>query len=258
MESFRQYITEVKAGPMIDKYLKLIQKSFNSKTMIQSTVAGKLEVEYDEITLVWDKQGYLVGFKEDNEYYEVSKSLRSIKDLKKSTAKKFFGRKTKSKALPRPKQLYNYIAQDRDELSHILETLLTSRGIQADLNDIDVSRVIDTGYVFYDVKFNGDISKWDVSNVTNMSYMFRGSSFNGDISKWNVSNVTDMYGMFMQSEFNGDISKWKVSNVYDMENMFVGSKFGGDISKWNVSNVTEKTDMFLDSPLEGKEPKWYK
>ena len=132
---------------------------------------------------------------------------------------------------------YNYYPKDFRELKQLIEKLLKERGNNADLNDIDISK------------------------ITNLSYLFNGVNtvyFNGDISKWNVSNVENMYNMFASSYFNGDISEWDVSNVKDMGYMFIwAKKFNKDISNWNVSKDTNMKNMFLHSPLEKNPPKWY-
>ena len=132
---------------------------------------------------------------------------------------------------------YNYHPKTRVELKELVNKLIKERGNDADLNDIDTSKITDMSQLFECSKFNGDISKWDVSNVKNMSWMFYDSDFtgeNGDISNWNVSNIEKMYCMFMKSNFNGDISNWDVNNVKNM------------------------TWMFENSPLEKNPPKWYK
>ena len=122
----------------------------------------------------------------------------------------------------------------KEELKALIEERIKRDGVNADLNDIDVSR------------------------ITDMSDLFFGSEFNGDISKWDVSGVKNMRGMFSHSPFNGDISKWDVGNVKDMSSMFFCSKFNGDISGWNVGKVKNMRYMFADSPLESRPPKWYK
>ena len=161
----------------------------------------------------------------------------------------------------------------KNELREIIEKELERQGIDADLNDIDTSKITDMSYLFeglkirnikidkWDVsnvkymqwlfsgktKFNCDLSKWDVSNVTDMCGMFyRAFLFTSDLSNWDVSNVTDMFCMFAFAEkFTSDLSKWDVSNVKNMIRMFCGSSnFMSDLSKWNVSNVNKVYDMF--------------
>ena len=82
---------------------------------------------------------------------------------------------------------YNLRPNSALELKKLIGQRIKEQGPNCDLNDIDVSRVKDMSYLFYDSKFNGDISQWNVSGVENMSEMFCRSKFNGDISKWNVS-----------------------------------------------------------------------
>ena len=88
------------------------------------------------------------------------------------------------------------VARYRSHLEELIEEAKRTQGPNCDLNHIDVSRITDMSFLFYESDFNGDISKWDVSNVEYMNYMFYISKFNGDISSWNVSNVTDMESMF--------------------------------------------------------------
>ena len=120
------------------------------------------------------------------------------------------------------KSKYNYFPETKEELKEIIKNRIKEKGNKVDLNDIDVSNIIDMSSLFEEIDFNGNISKWDVSNVTNMERMFYGcKSFNQDISNWNVSNVTNMSRMFFKcTNFNQDISKWDVSNVTDMSSMF--------------------------------------
>lgn len=157
------------------------------------------------------------------------------------------------------KNPFNYHPKYTMELKKLINQLISERGNEADLNDIDTSEITNMVELFCNSDFNGDISRWDVSNVENMSDMFLGSEFNGDISKWDVSNVQNMSNMFYQSDFNGDLSKWDVSNVYDMYGMFNGSKFtgqNGDISKWDVINVKDMRYMFCESSFSGDVSKW--
>ena len=135
---------------------------------------------------------------------------------------------------------YNYHPKDWAELKDIIIKLIKERGYDADLNDIDVSKITNMNALFnYNkdtIKFNGDISEWDVSSVENMHGMFFASKFNGDISKWNVSNVKNMKMMFCQSDFN---------RKEDLEN-------------WNVNNVESMKNIFFHCPLEKNPPSWYK
>ena len=106
---------------------------------------------------------------------------------------------------------HNYHPKTRDELKELVDKLIKERGDDADLNDIDTSKITDMSYLFYEFEFNGDISNWDVSNVEDMSYMFMGSKFtgeNGDISKWDVSKVEDMYYMFTGTPLEKNPPKW--------------------------------------------------
>ena len=133
---------------------------------------------------------------------------------------------------------YKYHPQNRGELLDLVKKLIQERGNNANLNDIDVSKIDDMNTLFY-MRINDE--------------------FNGDISEWDVSNVTDMHAMFKESKFNGNISNWDVSNVTNMNRMFEKSKFKGNISEWNVNVDPEWMDnMFKRCPLEKNPPKWYK
>ena len=98
-----------------------------------------------------------------------------------------------------------YHPETREELRDLIEELIEERGNEADLNDIDVSRITDMDWMFSDSKFNGDISEWNVSRVESMEGMFYNSQFNGDISNWDVSSVKRLDNMFNDSEFNGEV-----------------------------------------------------
>jgi len=145
---------------------------------------------------------------------------------------------SKSKVNEIPK--YNYHPITTKGLQRLIKKLIKERGYDADLNDIDTSKITNMrGLVSNNNDFvigNIQIDKWDVSNVTNMRNMFFGcKAFNCDISNWDVSNVENMTAMFYRcSSFNQDLSKWDVSNVKKME------------------------CTFDESPLEKNPPKWYK
>jgi surface protein len=118
----------------------------------------------------------------------------------------------------------------KQELEELIEVLIKNRGVNVDLNFIDVSGITDMSYLFFHSNFNGNISQWDVSNVTTISRMFDNSHFNGDISQWDVSNVRDMSWAFSESKFNSDITGWNVSKVKNMTAMFSYTKFKGGCS----------------------------
>ena len=103
---------------------------------------------------------------------------------------------------------YNYHPKTRDELKELVDKLIKERGDEADLNDIDTSKITDMSKLFYVSSFNGYISNWDVSNVENMDSMFMSSKFNGDISNWDVSNVKDMGAIFYKSPLEKNPPKW--------------------------------------------------
>ena len=106
---------------------------------------------------------------------------------------------------------YNYHPTTRDELQELVDKLVKERGNEADLNDIDTSKITDMNYIFYNSKFNGDISEWDVSNVKNMSYIFYDSKFtgkNGDISNWDAKKVKTMKDIFNLSPLEKNPPKW--------------------------------------------------
>ena len=103
---------------------------------------------------------------------------------------------------------YNYQPKTCKELKGLVNKLIKERGNDADLNDIDTSKITDMHYLFFKSKFNGDISEWNVSNVKDMNYMFYSSSFNGDLSNWDVSNVEDMSMMFDKSPLEKNPPKW--------------------------------------------------
>ena len=103
---------------------------------------------------------------------------------------------------------YSYYPKDKDELEEIVNKLIKERGENADLNDIDTSKITDMSHIFKYSPFNGNISSWDVSNVKNMRVMFAFSKFNGDISHWDVSNVKDMHWIFYCSPLENNPPKW--------------------------------------------------
>lgn len=81
---------------------------------------------------------------------------------------------------------YKYFPKDKDELRSLVLKLVFERGVEADLNDIDVSNVTDMSNVLKGQSFifNGDISKWDVSKAKHMDNMFKNSPLEGNEPGW--------------------------------------------------------------------------
>ena len=197
------------------------------------------------------------------------------------SSKKVINEKLKLNSQSKLANRYHYHPKSFAALRSLLIKLLDERGKDADLNDIDVSKINS----FYDAhkKFTGlfegldphniDISKWEVGHVISMHKMFNGcKNFNCDLSNWNVRECKELTEMFNDCEkfdcnlskwntqscttmsymfgncisFNGiGLERWDVSNVEDMYGMFENcTKFNCNLSKWNVKNVTDMTSMF--------------
>ena len=109
---------------------------------------------------------------------------------------------------------YTCQPENKDELRAILEERL-AEDKDADLNDIDVSKITDMGFDKDNTGLFEDLDPHDI-----------------DVSQWNVSNVEDMGGIFWGCEnFNCDLSNWNVSDVINMRHMFNGcKKFNSDLS----------------------------
>ncbi|MBQ3414753.1 MAG: BspA family leucine-rich repeat surface protein [Clostridia bacterium] len=115
---------------------------------------------------------------------------------------------------------YKYHPSGRLALRRIVIQLIKERGKDADLNDIDTSKVERMFSIFSDLDpHNINISEWNVSNVKDMRAMFYGcKNFNCDISKWDVSKVQDMSVMFLGCEkFDCDLENWKVNAPRNMQ-----------------------------------------
>ena len=159
-------------------------------------------------------------------------------------------------------RLYQYHPENRNELIFLVDKLVKENGNDANLNDIDTSKVTDMSNMFTKMRNpylasirHIDISLWDTSNVTDMSSMFfRAALFDSDISNWDTSKVENMKMMFsLAREFNQDISQWNVSSVTNMDYMFNGCKwFNQDISGWDVSNVTNHHKMFYNCQIKAE------
>ena len=136
-------------------------------------------------------------------------------------------------------QKHMYTPDNVDELYKILENKL-SKDKNANLNDIDVSKITDMCYYHEDTGYYGlffrldphkiDISEWDVSNVHDMSYMFyECKNLECDISDWNTNNVEFMRYMFYKcKKFNCNLSKWNTLNLLKKLQPTSGQFFGCD------------------------------
>ena len=136
---------------------------------------------------------------------------------------------------------YSCQPKTKEELRDILEERL-QEDKNADLNDIDVSKITDMSSIGWDRI--GLFENLDPHNI--------------DISLWNVSNVTDMKYMFDDCQnFNSDLSKWDVSKVEDMFCMFRNCKrFNCDLNDWNTNKVKNYIWMFYNCPIAKNPPKW--
>ena len=143
---------------------------------------------------------------------------------------------------------FEYSPETKKELIEILKDRL-SKNNNADLNDIDTSKITDMSYLFKDLYIDSDIeigdiniSDWNVSNVKNMYNMFYGANINCDLSNWDVSNVEDMREMFTWcKKFEGKgLENWNIQKITSLQSTFFGctSFTGKSIENWNISNVT--------------------
>lgn len=148
------------------------------------------------------------------------------------------------------------IVYPHEKFHEVVAAEVRRLGSQADLNHLDVSRVLDMSCAFEGLAFTGDISRWDVSGAVDMSRMFASSTFNGNIANWNISQVRELPAIFEDSAFQGDVSQWDTARVTDMRWAFSRSQFNGDLSKWDVQNVQHFDDMFRDSAFSGDTSKW--
>ena len=147
----------------------------------------------------------------------------------------------------------------RKELRDMIIKILDEEGPDANLNEIDTSKITDMNHLFSRISSkvgNPDVSDWDVSKVENMAFMFSNcKKFNCDITKWDVSSCKDMSSMFNECEsFNQDLTEWDVSNVENFSEMFENcTSFNGDVSHWDMNKAKDISSMFFGaSKFEGK------
>ena len=144
-----------------------------------------------------------------------------------------------------------FFPKTREELKELIKKLIEERGNEADLNDIDTSKITNMSDLFvFNEFFNGDISQWNVSNVTDMTRMFyECKNFNCDLSDWDVRKVENMTYMFVNCKnFEGNgLKYWKTNNLINATGTFKECmKFNEDISGWDMSEVNSVTEMFYN------------
>ena len=106
---------------------------------------------------------------------------------------------------------YEHHPKTKFVLKRIIDDRIAAEGNLCDLNDIDVSAIVDMSHLFYKSNFNQDISKWDVSNVLSMESMFRGALFfDQDLSGWNVVKVSNSkhFANIYLSKYNSKMPKF--------------------------------------------------
>ena len=154
------------------------------------------------------------------------------------------------------KQINNYIS----ERLHINKDIESHTYYPT--NSPDLKSIIDKKLWGKDGDYDANLNDIDVSKITDMSGLFyQEFPHNIDISEWDVSNVEDMSNMFWTcNSFDCDLSKWDVRNVKKMRNMFKDCENfkGKGLDKWEPINCTDFYGMFKGTPLEKNPPKWYK
>ena len=128
-----------------------------------------------------------------------------------------------------------------ETIKDIVKDEIERLGDDANLNHIDVSKVTDFSYCFFNRRhFNGDISKWDVSKMKNCSFMFSAGVFNCDLGEWNVSNCECFDSMFNENiKFEGHgLDKWNIKKAKSADYMFHKCKAftGESIIDWKIPN----------------------
>ena len=175
------------------------------------------------------------------------------------------------------------VAEDRAHLDRLIEFKMILDGLECDLNDINVSKVMDMSELFKDSPFNGDISKWVVPIECNLKDIFKNSEFekSGKIEAWfrhvseewirmsknsvgrlvaenrtHLERLIESKMMLYGSEC--DLNDIDVSKVMDLRGLFWNSPFNGDISKWVVPIECNIKDIFTNSEFEksGKIEAW--
>lgn len=123
-----------------------------------------------------------------------------------------------------------------------------------DISSWDISKVVDTSYMFVDCSIRVDLSDWDVSNIKHSRNMFKSCSIMFDISKWNLRSIIDSSGMFEDvNMFHLDVSKWNLNDIEYTNNMFKNSRYVDENTQgiyYNVLNFNESVEF--DVNIEDK------
>ena len=152
-------------------------------------------------------------------------------------------------------------------MKKLVNKLIKERGDDANLNDINTSKITDMSKLFLGLNHiilihNIDISEWNVSNVKDMTLMFyKCEKFNCYLGNWDVSNVMRTTSMFSGcKKFTGKgLENWNVSKCTNMNWMFDEcEKFYCDLNNWNISNTTDTYWMFNACGSLINKPSWYK
>jgi hypothetical protein len=87
-------------------------------------------------------------------------------------------------------------------LRNLIKKEIAEKGINCDLNHIDISNYFNLIGLFKNIEFNGDISKWNVSHIEYMSSIFSGSGFKGDLSNWKPYSLRKVDDVFLGCSAN--------------------------------------------------------
>ncbi len=144
-------------------------------------------------------------------------------------------------------KLYSVQPQTNKELRSIISSRLR-KDKNADLNDIDISKVKDMRGLFKGLKIGKiDLSQWDVSKVEMMYQMFyKCENFDCDLSNWDVSKVKSMSEMFYGcKQFEGrGLENWEVGQILECNKscMFYGCDSLKIIPRWYFRNIIGSND----------------
>jgi hypothetical protein len=132
------------------------------------------------------------------------------------------------------------------ELARVVYSEIDRLGEDANLNHIDVSKIIHFNSLFEESTFQGDISQWDMSNAITTDRMFAHSAFKGDISNWKLNRLQTASSMFIASANASDFTKWHLPSLVISSAMFQGSKCTRGVGSLNPDTLEEADSMYGD------------